>query len=213
MNDNKFPNSLFFDTSLFAYRDILESCTPWQSVASLTGFLAQIFAKGRLIPNFRGKPDIFVGTGTTIHDSVEIKGPAIIGRDCEIRHAAFLREGCIIGDNTIIGHAVEVKHSIILNNSILAHLNYIGDSIIGNNVNISGGVVVANFRLDKQNIVIKSQEGNVDTRLPKFGAVVGDNSQIGVNSVLNPGTLLGKNTAVYPLKSITGVHLDNAILK
>ncbi len=213
MNTKNFLNSKFFNISSYAYKDILEDKTPWQSVSLLADYINQIFHTGKLSPNFRRKTNVFVGVGSTIHDSVEIEGPAIIGSNCQIKHAAFLREGCIIGDNVIIGHAVEVKHSIILNNSILAHLNYIGDSIVGNNVNISGGVIVANFRLDKKNIVIKSTDGEIDTGLQKFGAAIGDNSVIGVNSVLNPGTILGKGTIIYPLKSIKGAHEDNAILK
>jgi NDP-sugar pyrophosphorylase family protein len=211
--DKHYLNSKFFDISSFAYPDILGDGSPWQSISLLSPFILELFAKGTLTANYLEKKYVFVGENTVIHPSVEIEGPALIGSNCRIGHGAYLREGCVLGDNVNIGHAVEIKQSIILNNSVVAHLNYVGDSVIGNNVNISGGTIVANFRLDKKNIVIKTPEGEIDTKLQKFGAAIGDNSMIGVNSVLNPGTLLGKNTKVYPLKSITGVHEENAIIR
>lgn len=211
--NNKFSNNLFFDLNSFIYKDLLNEHTPWEVITGLSAFIQTKFSSGELTPNYKDRPDVYIGEGTVIHPSVDIKGPAIIGRNCEIRHAAFLREGCIIGDNCIIGHASEIKHSIILNNSSSAHLNYIGDSIIGNNVNISGGAIVANYRLDKKNITIKTSGIMVDTGLEKFGAAIGDNCVVGVNAVLNPGTILGKNSIVFPLKSITGAHEENAVLK
>ncbi len=213
MNNNNFSNSFFFDTASFQYADIIGNGTPWQSISLMTPYILQLFSSGALVPNSPDKPYLFAGEGSVIHPSAEIEGPAIIGRNCQIKHGAYLREGCIIGDNVIIGHAVEVKHSIIMNNSIIAHLNYIGDSIIGNNVNISGGTILANFRLDKKNISINTSTGKIDTGLSKFGSAIGDNSMIGVNSVINPGTLLGKNTIIYPLKSISGVHENNEVIK
>jgi len=213
MNDKNFANTTLFDIASFTYKDLISDGTPLQSINLLTPYIVELFAKGTLKPNFKDKQYVFVGEGTEIHPSVEIEGPALIGKNCKIAHGAYLREGCIIGDNVNVGHAVEVKHSLILNNAFIAHLNYIGDSIIGNGANISGGVILANFRLDKKNIIIKSPDGEIDTKLQKFGAAVGDNSVVGVNSVLNPGTILGKNTTVYPLKSITGVNAENAVLK
>ncbi len=214
MDNNKFTNTIFFDISAFSLKEILTLPTPWETVSQIIPFIEKLFAEQKLKANYKDRKDVFVGEGTKIHPSVDIVGPAVIGSNCVINHAAFLREGAILGDNVHVGHAVELKHSIILNNTIIAHLNYIGDSVIGNNVNISGGAILANFRLDKQNILIKTQDGRrIDTRLQKFGAAVGDNTVIGVNSVINPGTVLGKNTVVFPLKSVSGVHEKNAVIK
>lgn len=213
MNDQTFSNSGFFDIPS-GFTGLLSDHTPWESVSQIMPYIQKLFMTHAVSANYKEGKEVHVGQGTKIHPSVEINGPAIIGKNCIINHTAFLREGCIIGDNVHIGHAVELKHSIILNNSIIAHLNYVGDSIIGNNVNISGGAILANFRLDKQNISIKNTDGSkIETGLQKFGAAVGDNTVIGVNSVLNPGTLLGKNTIVYPLKSVSGVNENNAIIK
>jgi NDP-sugar pyrophosphorylase family protein len=213
MDNKNFSNTVFFDIDLFSFKEIFVSASPWDTVSQITQFIEKLFVSGKITGNYKDRKDVFVGEGTIIHPSVDIAGPAIIGKNCKISHAAFLREACIIGDNVHLGHAVEVKHSIILNNTVIAHLNYIGDSIIGNNVNISGGAILANFRLDKQNISIKTNNGKIDTGLQKFSAAIGDNSVIGVNSVINPGTLLGKNTVVFPLKSVSGVHENNAVIK
>ena len=210
---NNFSNNYFFDIDKFAYKEIF-AATPWETIANIIPFIQKTFASLKLSPNYKNRPDVYIGQGTTIHPSVDIQGPAIIGVNCKISHAAFLREGCLIGDNVHIGHAVEIKHSLILNNSMIAHLNYIGDSLIGNNVNISGGAILANLRLDKQNISIKTEDNKkIDTGLNKFSAAIGDNSVVGVNAVINPGTLLGKNVIVFPLKSVSGVHINNATIK
>jgi len=213
MNNKDFTNTNFFDIPS-CFEELFSYPTPWESVSQIIPFIQKMFANKTFTANYKGRLDVFIGEGTKIHPMADIAGPAIIGKNCVINHAAFLREGCIIGDNAHIGHAVEVKHSIILDNTMLAHLNYIGDSIIGNNVNISGGAILANLRLDKKNISIKTQDSReIDTGLQKFGAVVGDNTIIGVNSVINPGTLLGKNTVVFPLKSVSGIHENNAVIK
>lgn len=213
MNGKTFTNTNFFSIPP-GFEELFSYPTPWETVTQIIPFIQKLFNDQKLMPNYKGRKDVYLGKGTTIHPTADIVGPAVIGRNCVIDHTAFLREGCIIGDNAHIGHAVEVKHSIILNNSIIAHLNYIGDSIIGNKVNISGGAILANFRLDKQNISIKTQYGSkIGTGLQKFGAVIGDNAVIGVNSVINPGTILGKNTVVFPLRSVSGVHEKNAVIK
>lgn len=206
------------NTNLFeipsCFEELFSNLAPWESVSLIIPFIQKAFADKTYVANYKNRSDVFVGEGTKIHHSVDIIGPAIIGKNCTIDHAAFIREGSIIGNNVHIGHAVEVKHSIILNNTMIAHLNYIGDSLIGSNVNISGGAILANLRLDKKNISIKTQDGHViDTSLQKFGAAVGDNTIIGVNSVINPGTVLGKNTVVFPLKSVAGAYEDNAVIK
>ena len=149
-----------------------------------------------------------IGEGTVVEEGVFIKGPAIIGKNCTIAHGAYIRENVIIGDNVHIGHGVEVKNSIIIGNSAVAHLSYIGDSIIGSNVNVGGGAKTANFRLDGKSIQIKVDGQLIDTGLMKFGAIIGDGAKIGVNAVLNPGTILGKNCLVYPLVSVVGVHIE-----
>lgn len=206
-------NNNFFNLEEISFSDLLDNTSPWESIANLKKYIEQIFISKKIIPNYGTDKYVFIGENSRVHPSVEITGPAIIGSNCEIRHGAFLRDSCLIGNNVIIGHAVEFKNSIALNNCSIAHLNYIGDSIIGNNSNISGGTILANYRLDKRNVYIRSGEERIDTNLLKFGSVVGDNSNIGVNCVLNPGTIIGKNTIAFPLKSVKGVYKENSIIK
>lgn len=213
MNDKNYFNNLFFNLDNLFFKDLLEKNTPWISIAGLSDYLKKMLGSERFKGNYKNRNDVFVGVSTFIHPSVEISGAAVIGKNCVINHAAFLREGCIIGDGVNIGHASEIKHSIILNDARSAHLNYIGDSIIGNFVNFSGGAIVANYRLDHENVSIKTSKGKINSGLEKFGAAVGDNSIIGVNSVLNPGTLLGKNSKVFPLTSVTGAHKNDEVIK
>lgn len=195
-----FPKEDFFDLKGFSHAKIFEG----------VGNIWDVLPKLRDYVKKNGQS---IGGGTVVEEGSYLKGPAIIGKNCIISHGAYIRENCIVGDNVHIGHGVEVKNSIIVSNTAVAHLNYIGDSIVGSNVNIGGGAKTANFRLDGQNIRIKVGEERVDTGLQKLGAIIGDGSKIGVNSVLNPGTILGKNVWVYPLVSVFGVHEDGEVIK
>jgi len=197
----------YFDLSQLYFADLFEDATNvWEALSGLDEYIAAQFESGRMKGNYHDKSDIFVGNNTTIVEGARIEGPAIIGKNCTIGHGAYIRGGCVIGDNVRIGHAVEVKHSIILSDAAIAHFNYVGDSIIGNHVNVSAGAVCANFRLDKKQIVVKMSDQRIETGLKKLGAIVGDGSNVGVNAVLNPGTILGKDCVVYPLTNVRGVH-------
>lgn len=158
-------------------------------------------------------PNVFVGKNVTIDDTARIVGGAIIGDNSVIGHAAFLRGGVIIGEDVNVGHATEVKHSIILSGTKLAHLNYIGDSLVGGNCNISGGATLANWRFDRQDVTLKNGNERVLTGLEKFGAIVGDGSFLGVSAVLNPGVVLGIGCIVYPLVSVVGTYPPNSKIK
>lgn len=206
MEQNFLPNN-FFDLSGFPYPQIFEGVeSVWEVLPKLAPFIKSQTASEQ--------KNIFIGEGTIIEEGALIKGPALIGRNCFIGHGAYLRENCLLGDNVRIGHGAEVKNSLVLSGSTIAHLNYVGDSIIGNNVNFGGGAIVANFRLDGQSVKIKVKDGvAIDTGLLKLGAVVGDNGKVGVNAVLNPGTILGKNCLVYPLTSVVGNFETGAIIK
>ena len=204
MANKQFEPSNFFDLSGFAHADLFDGRQHvWEVLPKLKTYIAA---------QLGGEKSI-VGEDTVVEEGAFIKGPAIVGKNCYIGHGAYIREHVIIGDNVHIGHGVEVKNSIIIGNTAVAHLNYIGDSIVGSNINIGGGAKTANFRLDGQTIRIKIGEEYVDTGLEKFGAVIGDSSKIGVNAVLNPGTILGKDVSVYPLVSVFGVHRDGEVIK
>lgn len=199
---NTFSPNVFFDLSKFEHKDLFEVENVWEIISKISEYIKN-----------NSSENVIIGEGTVVEEGALIKGPAIIGNNCFIAHGAYIREGTIIGDNVKIGHSVEVKNSLILSNTSIAHLNYIGDSIIGSHVNIGGGAIIANFRLDGQTVKIKYNREQIDTNLKKIGAIVGDGSKIGVNSVINPGTILSKNTKVYPLVNVFGVHLNEETIK
>lgn len=203
MGRSEFVPEVFFDLSLFPFAKVFDGVVyVWDVLPKLSKFIASSF-----------KENVTVGEGTIVEEGAFIKGPAIIGKNCLISHGAYLRENCIIGDGVTIGHACEIKNSIILNKTAVAHLSYIGDSVVGGNVNVGGGVICANFRFDEKPIVVRIGKTKIDTKLQKFGAIIGDGTKIGVNTALNPGTILGKNCIVFPQTSALGVHKEGKIIK
>jgi NDP-sugar pyrophosphorylase family protein len=142
-----------------------------------------------------------------------IKGPAIIGRNCEIRHNAYLRENVIIGDGCVVGNSSEVKNSVLFNQAVAPHFNYIGDSILGYKAHLGAGVKISNFKLVPGNIMVDWEGKPLDTGLRKFGALIGDLGEIGCNAVLNPGSIIGRNSVIYPNTNWRGILPANMIVK
>ncbi|HNW82730.1 MAG TPA: UDP-N-acetylglucosamine pyrophosphorylase [bacterium] len=159
------------------------------------------------------KETVWVGKGTVIADSASITGPAIIGKNCEIRHCAFIRGNAIIGDNCVIGNSTEIKNSMLFNNVQTPHFNYVGDSVLGYRSHIGAGVILSNVRSIPGEVKVRIGEAVINTGLRKFSAVLGDFVEVGCNSVLNPGTIVGKNSVVYPLSSVRGVIPESSIYK
>lgn len=204
----------YFDVSGVSFKDFFaEIRYVWEVIPKLQAYIHSLFQKGVVEGNYKKSPFVFIGKGTTIEEGALIKGPAIIGENSSIGHAAFIRQNCLFGNNVRIGHGSEVKNSIVFPNSAVAHLNYVGDSIIGSRVNVAGGVKLANFRFDGDSIKVSVGGERIDTGLVKFGAVIGDGCGIGANAVLNPGTILGKHCVVYPLVSVRGVHEEGSVIK
>ena len=212
--NNKISTGDFLDLSDFKFADIFENTTlPWEVITKISDYVKAKLTEDNPPANFTKNNNVLIGKGTIIEEGAVIKDGAIIGENCTIGSAVLIRGNCIIGDNVQLGHGIELKHSLILNNSAIAHLNYVGDSVVGNDVNISGGAIVANLRLDKSEISVNIAGEKIKTGLEKFGAVIGDGSTVGVNAVLNPGTVLGKNCVIYPLTSVRGFHNANEIIK
>jgi NDP-sugar pyrophosphorylase family protein len=185
---------------------------PWEALAKLKAFILEYSA--RLPGDYERIAEfVWVGKGTVIEKSVLIKGPAIIGRDCELRHSAFIRENVLIGDHAVVGNSTEIKNSILMTGAQAPHFNYVGDSILGHKAHIGAGVILSNLKSDGSNIRVKYNNETIETGLRKFGAILGDNAEVGCNSVLNPGTVIGKNSTVYPLSSVRGVIPENSIYK
>jgi len=184
----------------------------WYILSDLKKIIFEI-SKG-LNNDFIKKGDnIWIGKGTRIADTACIKGPVIIGNDCDIRHCAYVRDNVIIGSNAVIGNSTEVKNSIIFDNASCPHFNYIGDSIMGYKSHLGAGAVLSNVKLIDKRINIYINDQIIDTGLKKFGSLIGDYSEIGSNSVLNPGSIIGSGTIVYPLSNVRGVIPGGMIFK
>lgn len=156
---------------------------------------------------------IYIAKGAKVEAGALIKGPCYIGSGTEVRHCAYLRGNVYVGKNCVVGHSTEVKHSVFLDGAKAGHFNYIGDSILGNDVNLGAGTKLANLKITPGNIVLKVNEDSVDTGLRKLGGILGDSTETGCNSVLNPGSLLAPKSLVFPNTSAFGVHLKRAKIK
>lgn len=205
-------SNFFKDTGI--YESLLSKYdSPWKILSYIDDFINNFKETEQSKDYTEIEEGVFIGKDVKIDSSSKIEGKAIIGHNSTIGHAAFLRGGVLMGENVHIGHAVELKHSLILSDTALAHLNYVGDSIVGSNCNISGGVILANSRLDKKEILIKNGEETISTGFEKLGSILGDGCFIGANAVLNPGTVIAQNSKVFPLVSLRGTHLSTNTFK
>ncbi len=210
------PTDLF-DLSQSEHASIFDDCKhAWEALAKIKIYIAANL-KRELHNKCDGRAfigeDVFIGEGTVVEDGAMIKGPAIIGKNCEIRHNAYLRENVIIGDNCVVGNSSELKNSWMFNRSQVPHFNYVGDSIIGYQAHLGAGVICSNLKASKENIWIKIEGKPTDTGLRKFGALIGDEAEIGCNAVLNPGSIVGRKSIIYPNVSWRDVLPDNMIAK
>ena len=157
--------------------------------------------------------NVSIGEGTVLEDGVMIKGPAIIGKNCKIRHSAYIRENVIIGDGCVVGNSSELKNSLLFNGAQAPHYNYIGDSILGHKAHLGAGVKISNYKLFHGNIEVEVDGVPFDTGLRKFGALLGDGAEIGCNAVLNPGSIIGRGAVIYPNVFWRGILPANMIAK
>ncbi len=216
--DRLSPNH-YFDLSSYTHRALFKECTyVWEALSQIKGYLESL-TLGRIevdIPEnvFLINPDqISIGKGTVVEPGSYIKGPCVIGENCTVRHGAYIRGDLITGNHCVLGHDSEFKHSILLNHAHAAHFAYVGDSILGNHVNLGAGTVCANLRLNKQSVALYLDKDRVETGLRKMGAIFGDHAQTGCNSVMNPGTLFGKQAVCYPCLNIGGIIDSGEIIR
>ncbi len=208
-----------FDLDTTAYGDFLRRFTrPWEALPALAS-LARESLRGRREGDVRPGAyilgdDVDIGAGTVVEPGAVIIGPTVIGAACEIRAGAYIRGNVILADRCIVGHASEVKNSLLLEGAHAPHFNYVGDSILGQRVNLGAGVKLSNWKVaaDK-NIIISVAGRRMDTGLNKFGAICGDDVEIGCNAVANPGTIIGPRTIIYANCNIRGVVAGDAVVK
>ena len=202
-----------YDLSHTAAKDYLCRFTyPWQALKGIKEFILSLGPTlGEDYTEI--KENVWVHKTALIAPTAYIGAPTIIGADTEVRHCAFIRGSALVGENCVIGNSVEVKNAIIFDNVQVPHFNYVGDSVLGFRSHMGAGSVTSNVKSDKTLVVVKSKDGNIETGLKKFGAMLGDFVEVGCNSVLNPGTVIGRNTNVYPTSSVRGFVPGNSIFK
>jgi NDP-sugar pyrophosphorylase family protein len=212
-----FKPSDLFELAQTEHAALFDGCEQaWQALARIRDYL-KTHVRPALHNRCEGRafigPDVFIGEGTVVEDGVMIKGPAIIGRNCQLRHNAYFREDVIVGDNCVVGNSCELKNVLMFNNCQVPHFNYVGDSILGHKTHLGAGVVLSNVKVIKGNIRLQIDGQSVDTGLRKFGALVGDGVEIGCNSVLNPGSIIGRGSLLYPNINWRGILPPHSIVK
>lgn len=185
---------------------------PWQALAGIKNLIVTLGS--RLGEEYTEvSPQVWIHSTAKIAPTAFIGGPCIVGPDTEVRHCAFIRGSALIGENCVVGNSVELKNVIIFDNVQVPHYNYVGDSILGYRSHMGAGSVTSNVKSDKTLVVIKSADEQIPTGIKKVGAMLGDYVEVGCNSVLNPGTVIGRHSNVYPTSCVRGVVPENSIWK
>lgn len=195
-------------------KDIFEGVTyPWEVLQKIEEFIISL---GKTLDKneYEEKGEnIWIAKSAKVAPTAYIAGPAIIGKNAEIRHCAFIRGKAIVGEGAVVGNSTELKNVILFNKVQVPHYNYVGDSILGYKSHMGAGSITSNVKSDKKLVIVKNGKKQIETGLKKFGAMIGDEVEVGCNSVLNPGTVIGKHTNIYPLSSVRGVVPEHSIYK
>ena len=195
-------------------KDIFKGCEfPWEALPKIKEFIIEL---GNSLDKEKFeeiKPKVWVAKSVEIADTAYINAPCIIDEEATIRHCAYIRGNAIIGKKAVVGNSTELKNVILFNNVQVPHYNYVGDSILGYKAHMGAGSITSNVKSDKTLVKVNYKNKKIETGLKKFGAILADNVEVGCNSVLNPGTIVGKNTNIYPLSSVRGYIESNSIYK
>lgn len=186
---------------------------PWEVLPAIGEFIIRL---GNSLPEERYEKrdgNIWIAKSANVYPTAYINGPAIIDEEAEVRHCAFIRGNAIVGRGAVVGNSTELKNVILFNKVQVPHYNYVGDSILGFKAHMGAGSITSNVKSDKTLVVAKSENGCIETGLKKFGAMLGDEVEVGCNSVLNPGTIIGKRASVYPTSSVRGYIPSDSIYK
>lgn len=212
MNECKISNLYNLDETIA--KKIFNGCEyPWEVLPKIKDFIIEL---GQTLSSEEYNKiceNIWIAKSATVAPTAYINGPTIIGKNAEIRHCAFIRGNAIVGEGCVVGNSTELKNVILFNKVQVPHYNYVGDSILGYSSHMGAGSITSNVKSDKKLVVVKDGTEKIETGLKKFGAMLGDNVEVGCGSVLNPGTVIGKNSNIYPLSSVRGVVVENSIYK
>lgn len=186
---------------------------PWELLSKISGFILELGTKLPADRYTQIKENVWVANSAKVAPTACINGPAIIDEDAEVRHCAFIRGNAIVGKGAVVGNSTELKNVILFNKVQVPHYNYVGDSILGFKSHMGAGSITSNVKSDKTLVVVRSGEERIETGLKKFGAMLGDNVEVGCNSVLNPGTVIGRNSNIYPTSMVRGCIPAGSIYK
>ena len=196
-----------------AYEDIQSYTYPWEVLPHIKDIILKIGAELSSEEYLHPQDDVWIAKSAKVAPSASISGPAIIMDGAEIRQCAFIRGSALVGRGAVVGNSCELKNCILFDNAQIPHFNYVGDSIIGYRSHMGAGAITSNLKSDKSLVSVNYNGEHVETGIKKFGAVLADNVEVGCNSVLNPGTVIGTRTNVYPLSSVRGFIPSDSIFK
>ena len=206
--------SALYDLNETIAADIFKDCTyPWEVLAKIGDFIKEL---GKTLPEDEYEQraeDVWVAKSATVYPTAYINGPCIIGKEAEVRHCAFIRGKAIVGEGAVVGNSTELKNVILFDKVQVPHYNYVGDSILGYRAHMGAGSITSNVKSDKLLVKVHAEDGDIETGIKKFGAMLGDCVEVGCGSVLNPGTVIGRNCNIYPLSSVRGCVDENSIYK
>ena len=214
MKMNNITISELYDLSHTAAKEYLSRFTyPWEALKGISSFIIELGKT--LSPDEYDNPseNVWVHKTAKVFPTAYLGAPCIIGAGTEVRHGAFIRGSALVGENCVVGNSVELKNVILFDNVQTPHYNYVGDSILGYKSHMGAGSITSNVKSDKTNVVIKSGEEHIETGIKKIGAMLGDFVEVGCNSVLNPGTVIGRNSNIYPTSCVRGVIPSDSIYK
>ncbi len=212
MEQYKISNLYTLEETIAA--DLFEGAVyPWELLPKISGFILELGEKLPVDRFTRVKENVWVANTAKVAPTACINGPAIIDEDAEIRHCAFIRGNAIVGKGAVVGNSTELKNVILFNKVQVPHYNYVGDSILGFKSHMGAGSITSNVKSDKTLVVVRDGKEQIETGMKKFGAMLGDNVEVGCNSVLNPGTVIGRNTNVYPASMVRGCIPEGRIYK
>lgn len=203
-----------FDLDKTIAAELFKGCEyPWQVLSKIKEFTLSLGGKLDKEKFDEVSPNVWVSKSARVAPTAFIAPPCIIDEGAEVRHCAFIRGGVIVGKNSVVGNSTEMKNAIIFDNVQVPHFNYVGDSILGYKSHLGAGAVTSNVKSDKTLVSIKNGDDKIETGLKKFGAMVGDFTEVGCNSVLCPGSVIGRNCTIYPLSRVRGYLKENSIFK
>lgn len=203
-----------YDLTHTAAAPLLETlCYPWEALPGISDFIVQLGKTLDAAEYDRRGDDIWISKSATVFESAYIHGPAIIGPNTEVRHGAFIRGSALVGAGCVVGNSAELKNVILFDGVQVPHYNYVGDSILGYKAHMGAGSITSNVKSDKSLVTVHADGQKIDTGLKKFGAMLGDRVEVGCNSVLNPGTIIGKDSNIYPLSMVRGFIPAHSIYK